>query len=122
MATKIKADIDIKIIEALASGLPNKEIADMYGVSPSYISKIKTGKKIPYIHMVNPTLIRDEFFEVYNTPLSEVLGYLNAKDLLVDKNSIVEYIEIQMKKAIIQAKMYQEILKRINNTNLEDNK
>ena len=115
MATKIKADLDMKIIEALASGMSNKEIASTFGVSPSYVSKIKTGKKVPYIHIVNPTLIRDEFFEIYNTPLSEVLAYLNTKDLLVDKNSIVEYLEIQMKKAVIQAKMYQEILRRIKN-------
>lgn len=112
---KIAPQIDLKILEGLAAGYSNKTLAEMYNVSPSYISKLKNGKKIPYIHVTNPTLIKDEFFEVYNTDLLEVLTYMDSKDVIVNKKDIIDYLEIHMKKSIIKAKMYQEILRRINN-------
>lgn len=110
---KISPEIDLEILEGLAAGYTNKQLAELYKVSPSYISKLKTGKKVPYIHVANPMLIKDEYFEVYNTNLTEVLAYLDCKDLIVNKKEIIEYLEIQMQKAIIKAKMYQEILKRL---------
>lgn len=110
---KILPEIDLQILEGLAAGYTNKQLAQMHNVSPSYISKLKTGKKVPYIHVANPTLIKDEYFEVYNTNLTEVLAYLECKDLIVNKKDIVEYLEVQMQKAIIKAKMYQEILRRL---------
>lgn len=65
--------------------------------------------------MANPTLIKDEFFEVYNTDMNNILSYMDTQNLIVDKTEIIEYIEVQMKKHIIQAKMYQEILRRLKN-------
>lgn len=112
---KISPETDLEILEGLAAGYSNKQLAELYKVSPSYVSKLKNGKKVPYIHVTNPTLIKDEFFEVYNTNLTEVLAYLDCKDLIVHKKDIVEYLEIQMKKHIIKAKMYQEILRRFKN-------
>lgn len=110
---KVPADIDLAILEGLAAGYNNKQLSELYKVSPSYVSKLKNGKKIPYIHVTNPTLIKDEFFEVYNTSLTEVLAYLECKDLFVNKKDIIEYIEVQLKKHIIKAKMYQELLRRL---------
>ena len=112
---KISPEIDLEILEGLAAGYSNKQLAELYKVSPSYVSKLKTGKKVPYIHVANPTLIKDEFFEVYNTNLTEVLAYLDCKDLIVNKREIIEYLEVQMQKAVIKAKMYQEILRRLKN-------
>lgn len=112
---KVSPKIDIEILEGLAAGYSNKKLAEMYKVSPSYISKLKNGKKVPYIHITNPTLIKDEFFEVYNTNLTEVLAFLDSKDIIVNKKEIIEYLEIQMKKHIIKTKMYQEILRRLKN-------
>jgi transcriptional regulator with XRE-family HTH domain len=112
---KISPEIDLEILEGLAAGYSNKQLAELYKVSPSYVSKLKTGKKVPYIHVANPTLIKDEFFEVYNTNLTEVLAYLECKDLIVNKREIIEYLEVQMQKAVIKAKMYQEILRRLKN-------
>lgn len=114
---KISPEIDLEILEGLAAGYSNKQLAELYKVSPSYVSKLKTGKKVPYIHVANPTLIKDEFFEVYNTNLTEVLAYLECKDLIVNKREIIEYLEVQMQKAVIKAKMYQEILRRLKNGN-----
>ena len=92
----------------------------MYNVSPSYISKVKNGKKVPYIHISNPTMIKDEYFEVYNTDMTDVLNYLYSKDLIVNKKEIIEYLEVQMKKCIIKAKMFQEIIRRISNEEEKD--
>lgn len=112
---KISPEIDLQILEGLAAGYNNKQLADLYKVSPSYVSKLKNGKKVPYIHVTNPTMIKDEYFEVYNTDLTDILAYISCKDLIVDKKEIIEYITIQMQKSIIRAKMYQEILRRIKN-------
>lgn len=110
---RIPAQTDIQILEGLAAGYNNNQLAKMYNVSPSYISKVKNGKKVPYIHINNPTMIKDEYFEVYNTDMTEVLEYLNSKDLIVNKKEIIEYLEVQMKKSIIKAKMFQEIIRRL---------
>lgn len=110
---KISPQIDLEILEGLAAGISNKELAKMYNVSPSYISKVKNGKKVPYIHITNPTMIKDEFFEVYNTDMTEILSYLNSKDVIVNKKDIIEYLEVQMKKSIVRAKMFQDILRRL---------
>lgn len=109
---KISPQIDLQILEGLAAGYNNKQLAEQYKVSPSYVSKLKNGKKVPYIHVTNPTLIKDEYFEVYNTNLTEVVAFLDSKDLIVNKKDIVEFLNIQMQKCIIKAKMYQEILRR----------
>lgn len=112
---RIPAQTDLQILEGLAAGYNNNQLAKMYNVSPSYISKVKNGKKVPYIHISNPTMIKDEYFEVYNTDMTDVLNYLYSKDLIVNKKEIIEYLEVQMKKCIIKAKMFQEIIRRIGN-------
>ena len=112
---KITAQTDLAILQGLAAGYSNKELSVMHNVSPSYISKLKNGKKIPYVHVTNPTLIKDEFFEVYNTDMLEIITYLDSKDLIVHKKDIVEYLEVQMQKHVIRAKMFQEILRRMKN-------
>ena len=109
---KIPVTTDLSILQDLAANYTCREIAIKHGVSPSYVSKIKSGKKNLNIHVSNPTVIKDEFFEVYNSDLIDLIGYLEDKDLIVEKKDIVEYLEVQMKKSIIRAKMFQEILRR----------
>lgn len=113
MKQKISADIDQQILMALATGESSKTIAQRLNVSPSYVSKVKTGKKIPSIKIVEPTLIKDEYFEIDNSTLTEMLILLNEHNIIVDNTSICEYIEVQMKKCLIHAKMYQTILNKI---------
>ena len=114
MKPKIPADIDQQIMMALALGDSGKDIAKRYGVSTSYISKLRTGKKIPSIKIVEPSLIKDEFFKVDNVSMTELLITLHSYDLIIDSEpSIEEYIEVQMKKCLIHAKMYQIILNKI---------
>lgn len=111
----ISPDIDLKILEGLALGITPKELAKTYNVSVSYISKIRTGKKVPNIHISNPTIIQSDMFEVYNTDLEEIIKLISDKELIVNKKEMIDFIEVEMKKCIIKAKMYQDILRRLTN-------
>ena len=114
MHKKITPEVDQQIILALAVGEPNKDIAERFGVSKSYISKVKTGKKVPSIKFIEPALIKDEFFEVDTKPLTDLIVSLNINELIIDPNkSILEYLETQMKKCLIQAKMYQILIDKL---------
>ena len=114
MNKKIAANIDQQILLALSMGESNKSIAAKYNVSTSYVSKVKTGKKIPSIKLIEPTLIKDEFFKVDNKELLNMLIALHTTEMLLDiDTSIIEYLEVQMKKCLIHAKMYETILNKI---------
>lgn len=52
MPKKINTATDIRILEELALGIANKEIAERYNVSPSYVSKLKMGRKNIDFHLV----------------------------------------------------------------------
>ena len=54
-------------------------------------------------------------FEVYNTDLEDIIKLISDKELIVDKKEMIDFIEIEMKKCIIKAKMYQDILRRLTN-------
>ena len=90
MKKTISPQTDMAILEGIASGYSSKELADIYKVSVSYISKLRTGKKIPSIYIKEPSLIKDEYFEVYNTELNEMLDYLGARDVIVNKKEITK--------------------------------
>lgn len=112
---RVSPEIDLKILEGLALGITPKELSDTYNVSASYISKLKTGRKIPNIHISNPKIIASDMCEVYNTDLEDITKYLSSKELIVNRQELIDYVEIEMKKHIIKAKMYQDILRRITN-------
>ena len=57
MPKRISADIDMAILGAIGLGQRNKDIAEEYGVSASYVSKLKLGKKVPDIYLASiPTV------------------------------------------------------------------
>lgn len=117
MATRVSADVDMMILTDLSNGIANKTIAKKYGVSTSYVSKLKTGRKTPYIYIDRPAIIKEEMCDIVNGDLTEIIAFINSKELFVDSSAIISYIESQMRKAVIQAKMYQEILRRLKNGN-----
>lgn len=101
----------------LALGKSNKEVAQAYNVSASYVSKVKTGKKTPSLKITDYSVLKTDFFEVDNTDLTSILIMINSKDIIINKEEIIEYIESQMKKCIVHAKMYQIILDKIKGEN-----
>ena len=101
----------------LALGKSNKEVAKIYNVSTSYVSKVKTGKKTPSLKITDYSVLKTDFFEIDNSDLTSILIMLNSKDLIVDKTEVIAYIEAQMKKCIVHAKMYQIILDKLKGEN-----
>ena len=114
MAKKIPPEIDIQIIRDLGLGIPNVTIAHTYNVSTAYVSKVRNGKKHPYIHVVRPSTSEYKEFEINNNEINELLAFLDTKDILVNKEIIVNHIEKCLNECLIKAKIYQELLKKIN--------
>lgn len=66
--SRIDTQIDLKILADLALGYKNKDLAVKYGVSPSYVSKLKTGRKqlnVRVINSVQPVAVSREEVALY---------------------------------------------------------
>ena len=46
MPRRILPEVDMNILRDIGMGIKNKDIAETYDVSPSYVSKVKRGKKV----------------------------------------------------------------------------
>lgn len=94
MKQRITAQVDFNILADLSLGVAAKDIAKKYGVSISYVSKVKTGRK--KIEVYIPEQIKEanrlgyyksdvdklmEFFE--STPLSLQTGETETLDGLI---------------------------------------
>jgi len=51
MPKRINADVDMSILRDIGMGMKSKDIAESYDVSASYVSKLKTGKKVPDVYI-----------------------------------------------------------------------
>lgn len=60
MPKRINSKIDIDILQDLAMGMKQKEIAQKYNVSTSYISKVKTGQKDIEIYIPEKPIIVEQ--------------------------------------------------------------
>jgi predicted transcriptional regulator len=78
MPRRITAEIDMSILRDIGMGIPNKEVARNYGVSASYVSKLKTGKKVPDMYIVGNAVTT-----VY--PVSDIVQWLEIKIKNLDK-------------------------------------
>ena len=110
MPQKKSQEIDNNILLALALGESNKSIAQRFNVSTSYVSKVKTGKKIPSCKVADPTLITDGIFTIENKDIEQLTIMLNNKDVIVNKQDIIKYVESKMKEHLVNAKICQLIL------------
>lgn len=110
--SRILPEIDVAILMELSSGTPNKTIAEKYGVSPSYVSKLRTGKKIPYVHVTDIGIMQNAKVAANKTELEAILAFIMERDLLVTREQIVSFLEEKLYMAIIQAKIYQDLLNK----------
>jgi predicted transcriptional regulator len=92
MPSRIDADTDMQILADIGLGIRNKDIAKNYGVSPSYVSKLKLGHKVPNIYVTKATM-------------SAVDG-MDA----VDKKSMIAYLERQIEDERVQLNTHIQIL------------
>lgn len=107
MPKRINKVLDTRILTDLASGCTQSELAKKYGVSRSYISKIKCGKKKSFVY--SPTTYNDSIFNYKGDDLKEISDFLDTVPLVTDKSSIAEYAEHKYKEHILLAKMYKNI-------------
>ena len=91
MPQKILPKVDMDIIMELSIGTKNSVIAKKYNVSPSYVSKIKRGKKN---------------IEVPINPLKNGI-----------KLDTIEYVQKQIRIRTQELLIYEEILKNIKENN-----
>ncbi len=113
MANRISRDLDLEILTSLALGKTGKEVASTYGVSTSYVSNLKTGKKI---YNVTDEEIKNV---VNNGDYTNILIALNSAT--VDINDILNYAKEQFKKSITHAKMWEYLIDKINDK-IKENK
>lgn len=113
MGKRVNADIDIKILEELGLGIPSKDIAKHFSVSPAYVSKLKNGKKIPYIHIMDTEKLKLTEFTTNTEDINSVLTIINDKNLFATTEDAIAYIETQLKQCIMKAKILQIILNKI---------
>lgn len=109
---RIDPETDVAIIMEFSNGTLNKDIAEMFNVSPSYVSKLKTGKKAPRIHVSNVDVLHDARLTTNKTDIEAVLTYVMELDTLVTRAQIISFLEDKLNYVVIQVKIYQELLKK----------
>ena len=77
------------------------------------MSKIKNGKKTPYLHIIPNSVINVDDIEALPQDINEILAFIDTKDVVLTPNAIVQYLESEIKRNVIKIKLYQEILRRI---------
>lgn len=78
MRNRIPAETTMKILTELGLGYTNKEVAQHFNVSQAYVSKVKTGKKVPYIYIQrNDDQLSDDLKSIQDRDV--VLNFLQKK-------------------------------------------
>lgn len=107
MARKINSDTDRAILCDIASGMyTNREIAKSYGVSPSYISKVKNGhKKVSVRDDVSPKVLSDDDYIKIATVIAQDINM----DLSYNKSLIKQNIAYYVKQIKINIDMLKKL-------------
>lgn len=93
MPKRISAAVDMAILRDIGLGFKNNiEIAAEYGVSASYVSKLKTGKKVP---------------DVYVSDVRPIIPGLS------DTNVMIEFYAHKVADTKHALRVYEETLKRL---------
>lgn len=112
MPKQINAETDMEILKDLSMGIKNIEIAKKYDVSPSYVSKVKTGKKKLNIYVPTPKVFSDLDISAFEDSLEGIKKMIKNSTVLVDKKDIITYLEAQVNKHLLRAKVYVELLEK----------
>ena len=112
MPRRISAEIDMQILADLGLGLLHREIAVKYGVSPSYVSKLSLGKKVPDIHITAPPKRSFTAIELNEDDLVEINDIIQSAEVFVSPDQAKEYLNQQIRLTIIRLKVYTELLNK----------
>ena len=110
---RIGINTDMQILADIAlRTMTNKEIAAKYGVSPSYVSKLSTGKKELDIHVPEPHKIMSEDFTAYEDDVDAVMAFIEQRKVLVSEEDVVKFLQQQITKSVVRIKIYSELIKK----------
>lgn len=112
MPRRISAETDMQILADVGLGMLHKDVATKYGVSASYVSKLTTGKKVPYIHIPAPSKIIDEDFEIYEEEIEAIISNITQKKILVNNDDVIKFLQTQINRSVIRVKLYLELMKK----------
>lgn len=112
MPKRISVNIDMQILADIAlRSFTNREIATKYGVSPSYVSKLSTGKKPFDLHIPEPQTIVDNEYTVYKDDVNAIIEFITTRKTKPSNEDIVNFLQQRINKAAIAIKIYSEIIK-----------
>jgi len=112
MPRRINNDVDKQIMLDLGLGHKNKDIALRYGVSPSYVSKLRRGKKQVDIDTPTPVIIKTVDYDAYEDPVKAAEEFLADLNIVVDEADIEKYLKNKITSLITRTKLYIELLKK----------
>jgi predicted transcriptional regulator len=112
MPKRISAEKDMQILADIGLGMLNKDVAAKYNVSPSYISKLSLGKKVPDIHIPNPIQFSIRQINVHQATLDELQRVIDENQVLASEDEYIKILKDRIKNALIDAKLYIEVLKK----------
>ena len=111
MPRRISAEKDMQILADVGLGMLNKDVAVKYNVSPSYVSKLSLGKKVPDIHIPRPTTVVDQSIDVNLATIRDIEQIIKDNQILASVNEVEKFMREKIDKSIIEAKIYIELFK-----------
>jgi hypothetical protein len=112
MPRRISAEKDMQILADVGLGMLNKDVAAKYNVSPSYVSKLSLGKKVPDIHIPKPMQFSVQDINVHKATLDELQKIIEDNQVLASEDEYIKILKDRIKNALIDAKLYIEVLKK----------
>lgn len=112
MPRKISANVDMQILADIGLGMMNKDIAVRHGVSASYVSKLRVGKKKVDIYIPEQPKTVADTVAVSDSEVDAVIELIEGQTNLMSHAETVAYLEDQARKSVVRAKMYLNILKK----------
>lgn len=86
MRKRISAEVDYNILADLALGKTSKEIAKKYGVSVSYVSKVRTGRKKIEVYIPEQTK-KHGLLDYYETDIEKITEFFEHTSLSIDESN-----------------------------------
>lgn len=86
MRKRISSEVDYNILADLSLGLTSKEIASKYGVSISYVSKVRTGRKKISVYI--PEQIKQHgLIDYYKSDIDKLAEFFDSTSLSIDERN-----------------------------------
>ncbi len=115
MPRRIDAETDMKILADVGLGMLYKDVAAKYNVSPSYITKLTSGKKALNIRVPEPAKVLTDAIEAYEDDINAIVEFIEQRQVLVTNDAIVKYLNAQITRAAIRIKIYTKLLNKYKN-------